>query len=84
EDGHGALGPATGLYTDPSSSTANGTAAEQEARLLHYQDLIKVGLTGNLAKYRFTATDGQEASGAEIDYNGSPAGYADAPGDALA
>ncbi|QTD98119.1 pullulanase-type alpha-1,6-glucosidase [Streptomyces cyanogenus] len=80
----GVQGFASGLYTDPNSSTANGTKEEQKARLLHYQDLIKVGLTGNLAKYRFTATDGKEVTGAEIDYNGSPAGYADAPGDALA
>ncbi|AKJ13585.1 sulfonate ABC transporter ATP-binding protein [Streptomyces incarnatus] len=80
----GVQGFASGLYTDPNSSTANGTKDEQKARLLHYQDLIKVGLSGNLAKYHFTDTDGKEVTGAEIDYNGSPAGYADAPGDALA
>lgn len=80
----GVQGFASGLYTDPNSSTANGTPAEQKARLLHYQDLIKVGLTGNLAAYRFTDTDGKEAKGSEIDYNGQPAGYAAAPGDALA
>ncbi|WP_225097136.1 pullulanase-type alpha-1,6-glucosidase [Streptomyces sp. CoH27] len=80
----GVQGFASGLYTDPNSSSANGTSAEQKARLLHYQDLIKVGLSGNLAKYRFTDTDGKDVTGAEIDYGGSPAGYADAPGDALA
>ncbi|MFD5539872.1 pullulanase-type alpha-1,6-glucosidase [Streptomyces sp. NPDC127079] len=80
----GVQGFASGLYTDPNSSAANGTEAEQKARLLHYQDLIKVGLTGNLAKYRFTDDDGKQVTGAEVDYNGSPAGYADAPGDALA
>ncbi|MFE2584168.1 pullulanase-type alpha-1,6-glucosidase [Streptomyces sp. NPDC059378] len=80
----GIQGFASGLYTDPNSSTANGTEAEQKARLLHYQDLIKVGLTGNLAKYRFTDTDGHDVTGAAVDYNGAPAGYADAPGDALA
>ncbi|MEU1465759.1 pullulanase-type alpha-1,6-glucosidase [Streptomyces sp. NPDC005727] len=80
----GVQGFASGLYTDPNSSTANGTKEEQKARLLHYQDLIKVGLSGNLAKYRFTDSAGKEVSGAEIDYNGAPAGYADAPGDALA
>ncbi|MCX5420316.1 pullulanase-type alpha-1,6-glucosidase [Streptomyces sp. NBC_00078] len=80
----GVQGFASGLYTDPNSSTANGTSAEQKARLLHYQDLIKVGLAGNLANYRFTDTDGKEVTGAEVDYNGRPAGYADAPGDAVA
>lgn len=80
----GIQGFASGLYTDPNSSAGNGTPAEQKARLLHYQDLIKVGLSGNLAKYRFTDTAGKEVTGAEVDYNGAPAGYADAPGDALA
>ncbi|MGW5459991.1 pullulanase-type alpha-1,6-glucosidase [Streptomyces sp. NPDC003996] len=80
----GIQGFASGLYTDPNSSTANGTKEEQKARLLHYQDLIKIGLTGNLAKYHFTDSDGKEVTGAEVDYNGAPAGYADAPGDALA
>ncbi|MEU0252579.1 pullulanase-type alpha-1,6-glucosidase [Streptomyces sp. NPDC006184] len=80
----GVQGFASGLYTDPNSSTANGSAAEQKARLLHYQDLIKIGLTGNLKSFTFTDTDGKEVTGAGVDYNGSPAGYADAPGDALA
>ncbi|MBK3647217.1 pullulanase-type alpha-1,6-glucosidase, partial [Streptomyces sp. MBT33] len=80
----GVQGFASGLYTDPNSSTANGTSAEQKARLLHYQDLIKVGLSGNLRSFAFTDTDGKEVKGSEVDYNGQPAGYADAPGDALA
>ncbi|MEU3300508.1 pullulanase-type alpha-1,6-glucosidase [Streptomyces sp. NPDC006678] len=77
-------GFASGLFTEPNSSKANGTPAEQRARLLHYQDLIKVGLSGNLASYTFTDTRGTEVKGSEVDYNGSPAGYAAAPGDALA
>ncbi|TWD27266.1 pullulanase-type alpha-1,6-glucosidase [Streptomyces sp. T12] len=80
----GVQGFASGLYTDPNSSAANGTPAEQKARLLHYQDLIKVGLSGNLADYTFTDTDGKEVKGSQVDYNGAPAGYAAAPGDALA
>jgi pullulanase-type alpha-1,6-glucosidase len=80
----GVQGFASGLYTDPNSSKNNGTPAEQKARLLHYQDLIKVGLSGNLKAFTFTDTDGKEVKGSEVDYNGRPAGYADAPGDALA
>ncbi|MGW1326448.1 pullulanase-type alpha-1,6-glucosidase [Streptomyces antibioticus] len=80
----GVQGFASGLYTDPNTSTENGTPAEQKSRLLHYQDLIKVGLSGNLAGYRFTDTDGKEVTGAQVDYNGQPAGYAAVPGDALA
>ncbi|MBT2364024.1 pullulanase-type alpha-1,6-glucosidase [Streptomyces sp. ISL-10] len=80
----GVQGFASGLYTDPNTSEANGTEAEQRTRLLHYQDLIKVGLSGNLASYSFRDTSGREVKGSEVDYNGSPAGYAAAPGDALA
>ncbi|MEU8686714.1 pullulanase-type alpha-1,6-glucosidase [Streptomyces sp. NPDC048611] len=77
-------GFASGLFTDPNSAPGNGTPAEQRARLLHYQDLIKVGLTGNLADYTFTDTTGHRVKGSQVDYNGAPAGYAAAPGDALA
>ncbi|NNJ08343.1 pullulanase-type alpha-1,6-glucosidase [Streptomyces sp. PKU-MA01144] len=80
----GVQGFASGLFTEPNASEANGTPAEQRARLLHYQDLIKVGLSGNLASYTFTDTRGRTVKGSEVDYNGSPAGYAAAPGDALA
>ncbi|GGN60289.1 hypothetical protein GCM10012285_58160 [Streptomyces kronopolitis] len=77
-------GFASGLYTDPNSAPANGSPAEQRARLLHYQDLLKVGLTGNLADFTFTDSAGHRVKGSGVDYNGAPAGYAAAPGDALA
>ncbi|SED52480.1 pullulanase-type alpha-1,6-glucosidase [Streptomyces sp. TLI_105] len=80
----GVQGFASGLYTDPNTSGANGSPEQQKARLLHYQDLIKVGLTGNLAGFTFTDTSGRTVKGSEVDYNGAPAGYAAAPGDALA
>ncbi|MFF9013905.1 pullulanase-type alpha-1,6-glucosidase [Streptomyces sp. NPDC014870] len=80
----GVQGFASGLFTDPNSSAANGTPEQQKARLLHYQDLIKVGLSGNLADYTFTDTSGRTVKGSQVDYNGSPAGYAAVPGDALA
>ncbi|CAM5612297.1 hypothetical protein SGLAM104S_02763 [Streptomyces glaucescens] len=80
----GVQGFASGLYTDPNPDAANGTPAQQKARLLHYQDLIKVGLSGNLADYTFTDTSGKRVKGSQVDYNGAPAGYAAAPGDALA
>ncbi len=71
------------LATDPNGSPANGTPGEQLARLLHDQDLIKVGLTGNLAGYAFVDASGATVTGAQVDYNGAPAGYATEPSDVM-
>ncbi|PZG11713.1 DUF3372 domain-containing protein [Micromonospora craterilacus] len=76
-------GFASGLFTDPNGDPVNGSAAEQRARLLHQHDLVKVGLAGNLRGYRFTDSAGRAVTGAQVDYNGSPAGYTDAPGEAV-
>jgi pullulanase-type alpha-1,6-glucosidase len=82
-------GFASGLFTDPNGATdidgapVNGTPAEQRARLLLYQDQIKVGLTGNLRDYRFVDRTGQTVTGSQIDYNGQPAGYAAEPDETI-
>jgi pullulanase-type alpha-1,6-glucosidase len=73
----------SGLLGSPNGSPANGPAAEQRARLLRYGDQIKVGLTGNLKDYRFTDSAGRQLTGGQVDYNGSPAGYTAAPGEAV-
>ncbi|MFD6097219.1 pullulanase-type alpha-1,6-glucosidase [Nocardiopsis flavescens] len=74
----------SGLYTDPNGSPANGTAREQADRLRSHQDLIKVGLTGNLRDYRFTDSSGREVTGGGVDYNGAPGGYNLSPREAVA
>ena len=56
-------GFASGLYTDPNGDPANGSTADQQARLLHYQDLIKVGLAGNLAGLRVRRPDRHAGDG---------------------
>jgi pullulanase-type alpha-1,6-glucosidase len=50
---------------------------------LALHDRIKVGLSGALATYRFVTHTGAEQSGSQIDYNGSPSGYAAAPGETV-
>ncbi len=79
----GIQGFGSGLFTDPNPSAANGSPAEQQARLLHYQDLIKVGLTGNLSGYSFTDSAGNTVTGAGVDYNGQPAGYTADPSEVI-
>ncbi|MDE3720704.1 pullulanase-type alpha-1,6-glucosidase [Nocardiopsis sp. N85] len=79
----GVQGFGSGLYTDPNASPANGTEQEQADRLRRYQDLIKVGLTGNLRDYRFTDSSGREVTGWDVDYNGAPGGYSLSPQEAI-
>ncbi|MUN07446.1 pullulanase-type alpha-1,6-glucosidase [Agromyces luteolus] len=65
----------TGLAGEP-----NGRPVRDGIRNLGQQtDLVKIGLAGNLRDFEFTGYDGVVKTGAEVDYNGSPAGYADQP-----
>ncbi|NJC23354.1 pullulanase-type alpha-1,6-glucosidase [Arthrobacter pigmenti] len=73
----------SGLWTQPNGAEVNGSPEEQRARLLLSQDQIKVGLTGNLRDYSFIDRTGTEVTGADVDYNGSPAGYTADPQEAI-
>lgn len=78
EDQRTIQGFGSGSFTDPNA-VAEGTPEEQAARLAHQTDLVRLGLAGNLADYSFLTSAGEEQTGAEIDYNGQPAGYATQP-----
>nr|WP_216853726.1 pullulanase-type alpha-1,6-glucosidase [Phytoactinopolyspora halotolerans] len=73
----------SGLFTDPNASPENGTPEERRAKLLQHQDMIKVGLAGNLRDFVFVDHTGAEVTGADVDYNGSPAGYAADPAEVV-
>ncbi len=73
-------GFATGLSTDPSSYTAQNTAAsDQLTTLLQDSDLIRLSLAGALKNYSFQNYLGQTVTGSELTYGGQPAGYAATP-----
>lgn len=67
-----------GLYTDPNA-TDQGTPEEQLTQLLHFSDLIRVGLAGNLMDYQFVNAAGELVDGTAIDYNGNAAAYTSDP-----
>jgi pullulanase-type alpha-1,6-glucosidase len=83
DDDPGIQGFASGLYTEPNASPANGSTDDQRNRLLLYHDQIKVGLAGNLRDYTFVDRTGATVTGADVDYNGQPAGYAADPGETI-
>lgn len=67
-----------GLWYD-NNALAGAPQDWQKQRLLQYADWIRVGLAGTLRDFVFTDKDGNTRSGAEIDYNGQPAGYVSDP-----
>jgi pullulanase-type alpha-1,6-glucosidase len=77
----------TGLFTDPNGKDArlgdpasvNDGGDDEAADLAHQSDLVKLGLAGNLRSYEVTTSSGERVRGDELDYRGSPAGYADSP-----
>ncbi|WP_418277742.1 pullulanase-type alpha-1,6-glucosidase [Isoptericola jiangsuensis] len=77
----------TGLFTDPNGREAsagdagsvNDGGADEAADLGHQTDLVRLGLAGNLRDFAFTTSDGELTRGEDLDYRGSPAGYADSP-----
>ncbi len=73
-------GFATGLLTDSSDFTNQSSSpASQQTQLLQYADWIRIGLTGNLRDYTFINGSGATVTGAQVDYNGQPAGYTATP-----
>ena len=62
----------SGLFTVPNGAEVNGTREAQRARLLRYQELIKIGLTGNLKNYRLTGSPGTETAAEGAGYNAEP------------
>jgi pullulanase-type alpha-1,6-glucosidase len=73
----------SGQYTDPNGDPVNGSSSDQKAGLLHNMDLITLGLAGNLKNYSFTDSTGATVTGAQVDYNGQPAGYTSEPQEAI-
>lgn len=69
----------SGAYVDPNGAAVNGDEAAQLARAQHAADLVRLGLAGNLREFEFLTSAGVVQSGAELDYNGQPAGYAESP-----
>jgi pullulanase-type alpha-1,6-glucosidase len=74
----------SGAASDPNGAAINGTPAERAKRLAHDTDLVQLGLAGNLRSFTFNSADGGAVvRGDGVDYNGSPAGYADQPDEVI-
>jgi pullulanase len=62
----------SGLHTAPNGAAVNGSPHSQHIRLLHYQKLIEIGLTGNLEQYQFTHSREKKKTANGAGYNAEP------------
>ncbi|MDN2480740.1 pullulanase-type alpha-1,6-glucosidase [Vibrio agarivorans] len=58
-----------------SEAESKYTSDEMRANHLHNQDIIRVGMAGNLADFVLLDYEGNTQLGKTVDYNGAPAGY---------
>ncbi|MFB9216474.1 pullulanase-type alpha-1,6-glucosidase [Vibrio sinaloensis] len=75
-------GFATGAAVLPNELNAkeDGTVADAElARALEQADLTRLGMAGNLKKFKLIDAKGSTLLGENVDYNGQNAGYAEQP-----
>ncbi|MES2150627.1 MAG: alpha-1,6-glucosidase domain-containing protein [Pseudomonadota bacterium] len=68
-----------GLVYDPNARAG----ARPRSELMQAADMVRVGLAGSVRNYRLQTWQDSMRQLQEIDYNGQPAGYASAPGEAV-
>jgi len=71
-------GFATGLYFENNENESR-SVEQQQFELNDYTDWIRLGLAGNLSEYELVRATGETVTGAQISYNGAPAGYTSDP-----
>ncbi len=76
-------GMGSGLVTQPNDLQTEETAEAQLAEYYLSMDQIRVGLAANLANFPLVNAAGESVLGSDIDYGGSPAGYALDPADTI-
>jgi pullulanase-type alpha-1,6-glucosidase len=73
-------GLGTGLLIADNGTGASGDQHLQAERLARYTDLATIGLAGGLRDFGFFSLAANRwLTGADLDYGGRPAGYADQP-----
>ncbi len=69
----------TGLYSDFNAEIANRNTPinleDQKIKLLILGDVVKIGLAGNLRDFRFKNFVGDEITGGQFYFRGSPTAY---------
>ncbi|HPH96804.1 MAG TPA: pullulanase-type alpha-1,6-glucosidase [Anaerolineaceae bacterium] len=67
-------GFSTSLYFEPNAAEAR-SPEDQLAKLLEYEDWIRIGLTGNLKDFELQRANGDLVNSSRLSYNGAEAAY---------
>lgn len=73
-------GIGNGLFVIPNDLQPED---KQYAEYLESMDQVRVGMAGNLKSFQITDINGNKLTGAQVNYGGSPAGYAEDPADTV-
>ena len=76
----------TGLFYDHNGQSSNKIPWRHEDRyplLLHFSDVIRIGMAGNLKHFQLRCASGAILDACDYRYNGTPAGYSDRPSETV-
>ncbi|GAA6171610.1 pullulanase-type alpha-1,6-glucosidase [Colwellia sp. KU-HH00111] len=76
-------GSEIGTYSDRQRDAVRGAALFNDGGSLDDQDVIRIGLVGNIDSYQFVAASGNYLSSYDYQWNGQPAGYSSDPADTV-
>lgn len=76
-------GSEVGTFSDRQRDAVRSAALFNAGGSLNQQDVIRIGLAGNISSYQFVAASGAYLSAYDYQWNGQPAGYSDDPADTV-
>ena len=76
-------GSEIGTFSDRQRDAVRSAALFNESGSLAEQDVIRIGLVGNIDSYQFVAASGNYLSTYDYQWNGQPAGYSSDPADTV-
>ncbi|WDE09364.1 pullulanase-type alpha-1,6-glucosidase [Thalassomonas haliotis] len=76
-------GSEIGTYSDRQRDAVRSAALFNNGGSLGEQDVLRIGLVGNIDRYQFVAASGNYLSAYDYQWNGQPAGYSSDPADTV-
>lgn len=76
-------GTEVGTFSDRMRDAVRDGALFNRGGSIHEQDVVRIGLVGNVGSYHFVSAGGSYLSAKDYQWRGQPAGYSDDPADTV-